>query len=396
MLSFCSFLACLVFLKCKASAFTVEHMGGGLTSVVMRDVISKLPPTPKPEGPIHNGTQLMRSVRLHGDYFADVPIVLPSYTRLVLEGSMKPTLSLGCSTTKMPQDNLCTAMILGTGEMIGVEGGSFSCTGWTSTNRSTNTSTVTAIWFYNVLGGWIRSLTVKDCGMSAPAGPRPGYVSGNIRVQGGWGNSVEGVDSCCSSNRGIWAQTEKLMVWNGHWWNNEADGIDFDSGTSKSVAYNNVCENNRRHGIFLEEGASFNTIVNNTLINNSGAGVSEGSADSGPTTDNVVLANVLGPDCSNAPPTFDSASACYGQPLAVGGGSYEHRTNDFLAVGNTLGGQTTGTHGSIYRGVFSLNEGFGGFSEDRVSSNASIYFFNPNSDGPEQSQTPALGPMNMV
>merc|ERR1712032_1556205 len=145
-----------------------------------------------------------------------------------------------------------------------------------------------------------------------------------------------------------------------------------------SVAYNNVCLNNRRHGVFLEEGASSNVIVNNTLINNSGAGVSEGSAVAGHTNDNVILANILGPDCNHATPTLNAPSPCYGQPLTVGGASYERRTNDFLAVGTTMGGQGTGTHGSIYRGVFSLNQGFGGFPEDRASPNASIYFYNPN------------------
>ena len=53
------------------------------------------------------------------------------------------------------------------------------------------------------------------------------YVSGNIRVTGGWGNSIEGVESSSSTNRGVWAQTVKLLVWNGYYHHNEADGLDF-------------------------------------------------------------------------------------------------------------------------------------------------------------------------
>jgi parallel beta-helix repeat protein len=170
--------------------------------------------------------------------------------------------------------------------------------------------------------GWITGAEIANCGCGSSVGPRPGYVSGNIWVRQGWGNSIQSVDSHHSCNRGVWAETVKLIVWDGTFHDNEADGLDFDAGTSKSVAYGNVCNNNKRHGVFLEEGASFNTIVNNTCLYNGGAGISEGSAAAGPTTDNVALANILHAEDQDG-----------GFALDVGGGAWARRTNDFVAVG---------------------------------------------------------------
>ncbi len=70
---------------------------------------------------------------------------------------------------------------------------------------------------------------------------------------------VENVESSYSTCRGIWAQTQKLVVAGGRWHHNNADGIDLDSASSHCTVYNNTCFMNGRHGVFLEEGASFNT-----------------------------------------------------------------------------------------------------------------------------------------
>ena len=105
--------------------------------------------------------------------------------------------------------------------------------------------------------------------------------------------------------------------------------------------------------------------------------MSEGSAAAGPTSDNVVLANTLvAPDQS------------FGFGLDVGGGSWHTRTNDFVALGNDVGGHTAGTHGMVNRGVFSLNQHWGGDEADgdgnaslaRAHANASFYFYNPRED----------------
>eukprot|EP01051_Picozoa_sp_SAG22_P028099 SAG22_NODE_9749_length_572_cov_0.619450_1_plen_112_part_01 len=66
-----------------------RHSGGGLTSAVMASIVSKLPPVSPPTNGVRYGDKLMRTVRLSGDYRSDVPIILPSFTRLVLDGSMR-------------------------------------------------------------------------------------------------------------------------------------------------------------------------------------------------------------------------------------------------------------------------------------------------------------------
>ena len=77
-------------LKTDDAAVAAEehtHRGGGLTSDVMASIISKLPPLTPPAG-VRDGDALMRTVRLTGAYEADAPLILPSYTRLVLDGTM--------------------------------------------------------------------------------------------------------------------------------------------------------------------------------------------------------------------------------------------------------------------------------------------------------------------
>jgi parallel beta-helix repeat protein len=359
-----------------------HHFGGGLFSTV-QDMISKLPLL-KIQPPIFNATKLVRTVKLSGEYKADVPLVLPSYTRLLLSQGTTVTAvdGLGPPPGGGPRGRLETALVIAgaqhydpikrawVGEdtqMVGVEGGHWSCKELTATN----VSAISGIWFVGVIGGWIENVVIDSCGHGYQSGPTPNYVTGNIQIVNGWGNSIHAVEST-GSPRGVWAQTVKLVVWHGHFHRNSGDGLDFDSGSSKCVAYDNVCENNHRHGVFLEEGASSNLVINNTLLSNHGFGVCEGSAEAGPTHDNLLLANILGPNHYNG--------TGGGGSLAVGGGGWQHRSNDFMAVGNEF---TTGvaTHGGILRGLVSLNDQQNKepvtFSSDRMMANGSVYFWNP-------------------
>ena len=127
------------------------HSGGGLTSAVMRDVIEKLPALPALalSPVVTNGSALMRTVHLDGAYQADAALVLPSFTRLVLApgSTVTPTLALGAGPD-FPRGNFATALVLASGKrMVAVEGGSWNCDGWTSSNASggTNTSTLSGI-----------------------------------------------------------------------------------------------------------------------------------------------------------------------------------------------------------------------------------------------------------
>jgi hypothetical protein len=122
-------LLLLLFLPCALAAVAEEevaavvyrHKGGGLLSAVMSSIIHKLPPLPPQGRPLINGTALMRTVHLDGAYQADVALVLPSFTRIVLsEGStVTPTLALG-GEPEFPRGNMATALVLASGQrMVG-------------------------------------------------------------------------------------------------------------------------------------------------------------------------------------------------------------------------------------------------------------------------------------
>merc|ERR1712039_212849 len=96
--------------------------------------------------------------------------------------------------------------------------------------------------------------------------------------------------------RGIWAQTQKLVVTGGYYHHNVADGVDLDSASSHCTVHNTTCSMNGRHGVFMEEGASFNTVANNKLYNNHFDGISTGANLGHEQTYNVIIGNVLGPN----------------------------------------------------------------------------------------------------
>jgi parallel beta-helix repeat protein len=254
------------------------HTGGGLTSTVMDSIISKLPPVKPPlHSGLRDGNRLMHTVRLSGAYQADVPLILPSYTRLILDGSMEALpYKLGWTPGSAGAPNQTASMVsVKDGKMVSVEGGTWSCARWNSSAAQGNTSDVAAIFFDSTSFSFIRNLQIRACGgysggnNSASIGvARAGYVSGNIRIAGGQSNVVEGVDSGYSSNRGIWAQTQKLVVSGGSYHHNDADGIDLDSSSSHNVIHNASFFMNARCGVFLEFSASYNTIVGNRLWSN--------------------------------------------------------------------------------------------------------------------------------
>ena len=317
-----------------------SHSGGGLTSTVMASVIAKLPQVTPPKSGVRDGDTLMRTVRLSGAYQADVPLILPSYTRLILDGSMDALpyqLSWTAGSAGAPNQTASMVSVKGA-QMVSVEGGSWSCAGWNSSAAQGNTTTVTAIYFDSTSFSFIRNLKVTACG-SYSGGNTSGsfsigrefYTSGNIRVAGGQSNVIENVESSHSQSRGIWVQSQKVVVSGGSYHHNNADGIDLDSSSSHNTIHNASFHMNGRMGIFMEFASSFNTIVGNRLCGNHFAGISPGSdtAQSPLITFNVILANVLGPSsypagcslaqrpCPSYCPVNDSCAQFVGLPCGT-------------------------------------------------------------------------------
>ena len=259
----------------------------------------------------------MRTVRLSGTYQSDVPLILPSYTRLILDGSIYALpYKLGWTPGSAGEPNMTAAMVsVSDAVMVSVEGGSWSCAKWNASVAQGNTSDVTAIYFESTSFSFIRNLNIRGCGGYA-GGPetynytakkytggnssagigigRSGYASGNIRVSGGQSNVIENVESSYSSNRGIWAQTQKLVISGGSYHHNDADGIDLDSGSSHNIIHNVTAFMNSRMGIFMEFSSGYNHVIDSNLGGNHDFGVTTGSAQWGPTF-NVLIGNRFGP-----------------------------------------------------------------------------------------------------
>jgi hypothetical protein len=168
----------------STAATEYSHRGGGLTSAVMASVIGKLPPVKPPSGvAVHSGSELMRTVRLSGDYRADVPLVLPSYTRLILDGSIAAIpYTLRYTNESAGATQQCASMVTAKGAtMVSVEGGQWTCEGWNSSKAQGDTTTVTAIYFDSTSFSFIRDVNVTRCGM---------YSGGNNSSDVGIGRTV--------------------------------------------------------------------------------------------------------------------------------------------------------------------------------------------------------------
>lgn len=386
------------------------HTGGGPTSVVMRTLISKLPPVPPPPDGVRDGDKLMRTVRLTGDYQADAPLILPSYTRLVLNGTITAQpYKLQWTAGSAGQPNQTASIVsVKNGQMVSIEGGQWSCAGWNSSATRGNTTTVTAIYFDSTSFSFIRNLKIRACGQysggqnSASIGVgRAGYVSGNIRVSEGQSNVIENVESSHSNNRGIWVQSQKLVVSGGSYHHNDADGIDLDSSSSHNTIFNASFYMNARCGIFLEFSASYNTIIGNRIFANHFNGVGTGALD-GTQTYNVIVGNTLGPSsypagcpvdkrpCPSYCPVSDTCQEVVGLPCGtchyIDQKDYEAHgfglssSTGVIAVLNDLGGSANGAGSrGVKDALVALNYN-GQIDNSDHSSNTSSYSFNPNAN----------------
>ena len=390
-----------------ASGRVYHHTGGGLTSVVMDSVISKLPPVTPPKDGVRDGAKLMRTVHLSGDYQGDVPMILPSYTRLVLDGSITALpykLSWTEGSAGSPQQTASLVSVKGQ-EMVSVEGGKWTCSSWNSSATAGNTTTVTAIYFDSTSYSFIRNLQITACGQysggnnSQTIGTgRKGYVSGNIRVAGGHGNVVENVESSHSNNRGLWAQTQQLVVSGGSYHHNDADGIDLDSSSSHNTIHNAEFFMNARCGIFLEFSASYNTIVGNRIYSNHFNGVGTGALD-GTQTYNVIIGNILGPSdypagcpvdkrpCPSYCPVNDTCAEVVGLPCGtchyIDQKNYEAHgfgigsSTGIISVLNDLGGSANSASGRGVKGALVALNFNGSLDNSDKTANTSAFSWNP-------------------
>ena len=96
----------------------------------------------------------------------DEPLILPSYTRLVLDGTMDAVpYALRWTPGSAGSANQTASMVsVKGGQMVSVEGGVWSCAAWNSSAARGNTTTVTAVYFDSTSFSFIRNLRVSACG----------------------------------------------------------------------------------------------------------------------------------------------------------------------------------------------------------------------------------------
>lgn len=276
---------------------------------------------------------------------------------------------------------------------------------------------MTAIFFDNTSYGFIRNLNVTSCGQysggqnSANIGiGRPGFNSGNIRIatprsseqlagDGGGSNVLENVESSHSWNRGVWVQSQRLVVSGGKYHHNDADGIDLDGGSSFNTIHNAEFYMNARCGVFLEFSASFNTIVGNRFHSNHWNGVGTGTDAKHTQHHNVILANVLGPSdypagcpenkrpCPSYCPVNDTCQEVVGLPCGTchyldqkgysAQGMGISGSHGIIAVLNDLGGSSSSASGrGVVNALVALNYN-GSIDNSGNATNTSTFSFNP-------------------
>jgi hypothetical protein len=224
---------------------------------------------------------VLRYLHLRGEYYADVPLLLPSLFVLNLSGTIAPAANLS---------------------MVNV-------------SRFTGFVMLSDTHFTAVVGG-----TFDARHLSPPLAGSRGYQA--VSIVGGANNAIRGVRAIVNNTgaalgvnqspraeisgcdvggegkmmmrgRCIWTlATSRAMVHDNHVHHCSAHALDFDAYTSASAAWNNLCEDNGEEGIFVEETASGNFIFNNTLRRNAnGIGLYANAV--GPVANNMIVGNVL-------------------------------------------------------------------------------------------------------
>ena len=258
------------------------------TSELQARVIDSLYPHVRPKTELASislvNNSVLRYLTLEGDYFADVPLILPSLFVLRLNGTMKDAQNLCASSfNRVPHVGMIT---LNVSMYSAVIGGTVDATTWNATRMlavSVLNSERSTVRFVRALSNWQTS----------------------IGVHGGSQNEIAhcdagGVEGAPILARAIWLlATDKCYVHHCHVHHAQMHALDFDAYTSSSVAWSNLCEDNKEEGIFVEETAHDNVITGNTCRRNKN-GIGVYSKVVGPVKGNVFFGNVLQGNYLNA------------------------------------------------------------------------------------------------
>jgi hypothetical protein len=245
---------------------------GMFTSQIQSEVVNTLFPHVQTPPPAIVDNKVLRFLNLEGDYKADVPLILPSFFVLRLNGSIVDAENL--TSSDYNGFNGAGLIWMNSSTYSSIQGGIVDATKHPQTQMQ-------AVSVLNGIRNVVRSVRAKAQFETA------------IGIRGGTQNEVSYCDAGGDSNssmipvRAIWTiATSKAYVHHNHVHHSQSHALDFDAYTSSSIAWENLCEDNKDEGIFVEETAHDNVICMNTCRRN-GNGIGVYSHTVGPVKSNV-------------------------------------------------------------------------------------------------------------
>ena len=197
--------------------------------------------------PVQNATTTLRYLRLEGDYFADVPLKLPScfVLKFAQGSSLRAAANLSC-----PSPSRFSSL-------VSLNGTSFSAVIGEDSGGTIDARAVTED------GVQLAAISIVNGHHNIVKGVRALAAAGTtvVGINGGSMNEVAssdlgGEDGAPLHGRCVWClATSRAYVHGNRIHHCSAHALDFDAYTSNSVAASNLCEDNGEEGIFVEETA---------------------------------------------------------------------------------------------------------------------------------------------
>jgi parallel beta-helix repeat protein len=238
-----------------------NHVWVGTYSSHLQSFIDQLSPPPSSSAPLE--------LSLSGEYFTDIPLVLPSNFALHFTGLFDVSLiNLTKGTEKYP------AMVLLKGSHTNVSGGLFAASQGLQAisvngGKHCRISSVTAT-----------TSTVSDM---AAIGIHENAAYTNI-----------GFCNVSGGARGMWSLgSSRSFIHQNNVHDCGLHAVDFDAYTTHSVVVANTCNSNSGEGIFVEETSNGNVVFKNTCEDNTGHGINVYTLTVGPVTNNTIVGNTV-------------------------------------------------------------------------------------------------------
>lgn len=230
---------------------------------------------------------LLRHLYLEGEYFADMPLRLPSLLVLHLNGSITDAANLTADPFNGDSKAFPGIVMLNGSQYSAIEGGTVNATAHPKTQMQ---GVAILQGHRNSLRG-VRALSNWQSAIGVRGGSNNEIVNCDVGGDPKYGNIAA---------RAIWSiATERNYVHHNYVHHADMHALDFDAYTASSIAWANTCEDNGAEGIFVEETSHDNVITGNICRRNRN-GIGVYTLAVGPVTRNVFFGNQVEENTNNA------------------------------------------------------------------------------------------------